>query len=175
MIVEYRQTYLNHGKNQICAQGFRGQELVYPTRKVSFLYKNIEAFRIWKIRYCKKSLNRFNFDIRPIILDLTFRLLSHRLDNPSVLMSLNQMNTHTHTLLYLQPALMRTNIHTLSALPFNGALHRACSAEKRCRTVSNWFLAQDWAMYKTAPREYRSSFGHIQYLQLLRLTLMAAS
>lgn len=46
MIVEYWQTYLNHGKNQICAQGFRGQELVYPTRKVSFLYKNIEAFRI---------------------------------------------------------------------------------------------------------------------------------
>lgn len=73
----------------------------------------------------KKSVDRFKCDFGPIFLpmkDSTFSLLSRRLHNPSILMSLNQMNTHTHTLLYLRPALIRNNIYTLSALSFNSVL-----------------------------------------------------
>lgn len=156
MIVEYRQTYLNHGKNQICAQGFRGQELVYPTRKVSFLYKNIEAFRIWKTRYCKKSLNSFNFDIRPIILDLTFRLLSHRLDNPSVLMSLNQMNTHTHSLsciysrLLWEPTSTRCQLFPLTA---------RCTERVQPRSAAELFPIDFWLRIERCTKQRPGSIA----------------
>ena len=168
---------------------------IWILAKIKDVYRDSEVWNYYippgKFCFCTRILKPLEFERSDILKNLWTVFTWHRADYPrldiqppepsprqSIRLDEFKTNEHTlftHTLLYLQPALMRTNIHTLSALPFNGVLHRACSAERRSRTVSNWFLAQDWAMYKTAPREYRSSFGHIQYLQLLRLTLMAAS